>query len=468
MNRIVNFFKIYEHNSTIKTEIIAGITTFMAMSYILIVNSQMFAQLGTVSYDAIYVATALSAVFGTLAIGIMANLPLAQASGMGLNAFFVYSVCFGLGFSYANALLVIFINGIIFIIITATGIREKIFEAIPHAVRISMPAGIGLFIAFLGFQDSGLIVMNESTFVSMASFDILNGKATWAEVMPRLVSLISLVIISVLAIRKVKGTVLWGIVGGTLVYYLLGFTIPGFYDNYFADLQLNPFKSFEAFGNEALGKVFTEGFDFSAYLSQNSMFTLIAVFITSELAFCMVDLFDTMGTLYGACARGNLLTKDGHVPNFRKALMSDALATTVGAGLGTSTITTFVEASTGVAEGGKTGFTSVVTAGLFFIALFFSPLSKLIPSCAMASSLIYVGILMMSCVKSIDWENPEESLPAFLTIVMMPFTCNISYGVAFGFFSSVLIRVFTGKMREIKAVTWIVTALFIIMFFVSN
>ncbi len=402
------FFKLKEHGTTVKTEFFAGLTTFMAMAYILMVNAGMFAdpfgdgtQALGVSYGAIYIATAISAIFGTVLIGLLANLPLAQASGMGLNAYFVYTVCVGFGFTYANALVFVLTDGIVFLLLTATGLRTKIFNAIPDAVRIAIPAGIGLFIAFIGMQNCGLVVADSSTAVALASMNLLSENVSWATLMPLLITIFSLIAIAVLSYKGVRGAVLWGILGGAVVYYLLGLTIPGFFDN--ISLQSNPLAAFADFGNLSIGKVFTEGFDFSGYLATHDSASLVLVFITTSLAFCMVDMFDTMGTLYGACARGNMLTKEGKVPNMEKAMFADAAATTVGAICGTSTVTTFVETSSGVAEGGRTGLSSMVTALIFLVAMFLSPVAQLVPGCATAAALIYVGVLMMNCVKDIDW-----------------------------------------------------------------
>lgn len=464
-----NFFKVKEKGSTVRTEVLAGLTTFMAMAYILMVNAGMFSDLGTVSYNAIYIATAISAVIGTILIGVLANLPLAQASGMGLNAFFVYTVCFGFGLSYANALLLVLVDGIIFIILTVTGLREKIFEAIPDHVRVAIPAGIGLFIAFIGLQNAGIVVNNASTCVSLVSLNVFSGTATWASVMPILVTLGSVIAIAVMSKKGVKGSVLLGIVGGAVVYYILGFTVSGFYDGFVQSLSFNPFTAFADFGSQALGKVFTEGFDFSAYLAAGHTTTeLVVLIITTSLAFCLVDMFDTLGTLYGACARGDLLTKDGKVPNMDKAMLADAIATTCGAVCGTSTVTTFVESSAGVAEGGRTGLSSIVTGALFFIAMFLSPVAALIPGCATAAALIYVGVLMMNCVRNIDWLNADTAVPAFLTVAMMPMTYNISYGIAFGILAHIFICLFTGKAKDIKAGTWVIGVLFAVMFFVTH
>lgn len=467
------FFHLSERNTNVRTEIVAGLTTFMAMAYILMVNAGMFATLDEKYYFSVYIATALSAVIGTVLIGLLANLPLAQASGMGLNAFFVYSVCLGLKFTYANALLFVLVDGIVFVLLTVTGLRKIIFSAIPSVIKAAIPAGIGLFIAFLGLQDAGIIVKDPSTGVTLASFNLL-GTATWGSVMPMLVTIATLFAITVLAHRKVKGSVLWGILGGTALYYLLGLTVNGFYDGFFDGKTLNPFDAFRAFGQESFGKVFTEGFDFSAYLSieGNNVGGLIVAFATTALAFCMVDMFDTMGTLYGACRGGNLLVKnekgEEEVPNMDRAMLADAIATCAGAVCGTSTVTTFVESSSGVAAGGRTGLSSMVTAAMFFLSMFLSPVAALIPPAAYAAALIFVGVLMIGCVRDIDWSNPLAALPAFLTMAMMPFAYNISYGIAFGLLSYVVLHIFTGKAKEISVGTWVITGLFTLMFFVSH
>ncbi|MGN0327596.1 MAG: NCS2 family permease [Lachnospira sp.] len=462
------FFKVKEHGSNVKTELLAGLTTFMAMAYILMVNAGMFSSLGVVSFNSIYIATAISAVVGTLLMAFLANLPLGLASGMGLNAFFVYTVCFTFGLSYANALILVLLDGVVFIILTLTGVRAKLFAAIPDCVRIAIPAGIGLFIAFLGLQNSGLVVDDQATLVNLVSFNLLNGNATWATIMPLLVTIFSLIIIAVLSAKKIKGSVLWGILGGTGIYYVLGFTVPGFYNNFWEGKSLNPFAAFSEWGTQAFGKVFTEGFDFSHYLANHTQAELIIVIATSALAFCMVDMFDTLGTLYGACARGDMLDENGQVPNFERAMLSDAIATCAGAVCGTSTVTTFVESSSGVAEGGRTGLSSLTTGILFFIAMFLSPIASLIPGNATAAALIYVGVLMMGCVTDIDWKDVTVAVPAFLTIAFMSFTYNISYGIAFGLISYIFIKLFTGRVKEIKAFTWVIAILFTLMFFLTH
>ncbi len=464
------FFKLKERNTTVRTEFFAGLTTFMAMAYILMVNAGMFGELGDGYYNAVYIATAISAVVGTILIGLLANLPLAQASGMGLNAFFVYTICMSLGFTYANALVMVLFDGLLFIVLTITGLRKMIFNAIPKAVKAAISAGIGLFIAFLGMQNAGLVVDDVATLVNLHSFNVFLGGVTWAEIMPILVTIFAVFIIAILSKRRFKGAVLWGIIGGAILYYVLGLTtIGGFYDASVApNLSADVFGPFKDFANMAFGKVFTEGFNFKPYIDTHGMSNFIITAATTALAFCMVDMFDTLGTLYGACSVGGLVDKEGNIPNMDKAMLADAIATCTGAVCGTSTVTTFVESSAGVAEGGRTGLSAMFTALFFFIALFLAPVAAMIPGCATAAALIYVGILMIGGVKDIEWEDPCSAVPAFLTMTLMPFTYNISYGIAFGMISYIIIHLFTGKFREIKLGTWIIGILFAIMFFFSR
>lgn len=446
---------------------LAGITTFMAMCYILFVNANMFANLGTVSYEAIYIATALSACVGTVLIGLLANLPLAQASGMGLNAFFVFTMCFGFGFSYANALVMVLFDGLLFVLLTATGLRGIIFNAIPKSVKMAIPAGIGLFIAYIGLQSAGIIVPDASTASAMTSFNIISGAASWATLMPMVVTFITVLAIAALTAMKKRGAVLIGILIGTVLYYLGGFTVPGFYDG-FALATLNPFAAFKAFGSEAFLAVFKSGFDFSGYVAAHGEANFIFAAITSALAFCLVDMFDTMGTLFGACSRGGLVDEKGNVVNLERAMLSDALATVFGAICGTSTVTTYVESSAGVAEGGRTGLTALTTAALFFVAMFFAPIASLIPGAATAAALIYVGALMLASIKGIEWEDAEIAVPAFLTIAFMPLSYSISNGIGIGVLSYTLIKIFTGKVKDINVATWVIDVLFLAMFLFSH
>lgn len=464
------FFHVTERGSTVRTEIMAGLTTFMAMAYILMVNPGMISSVGTVSYGAVYIATAISAVIGTVLIGLLANLPLAQASGMGLNAFFVYTVCFGFGLSYANALVLVLCDGIIFVLLTVTGLRKLIFDAIPQAVKTAISAGIGLFIAFIGMQNAGIVVNDEATLVNLRSFNLLGGNVTWADLFPVLITILAVFAIAAMSHRKVRGAVLWGLLGAAVMYYAVGLlTVPGFYDAAVAPKLTSDFLgAFRDFGSQAFLKVFTEGFDFSAYIAAHGTVDFIIMFLTTMLAFCMVDMFDTLGTLFGACSVGGLLTKEGDVPNMNRAMLADSIATCCGAVCGTSTVTTYVESSSGVAEGGRTGLTSMATAFFFFIAMFLAPVAQLVPSYACAAALIYVGVLMMSNVKNIDWSDASAAVPAFLTMAFMPLTYNISYGIAFGLIGYVFTKLFSGKAKEINVGTWVIAALFTVMFFVSR
>ncbi|MBQ2953957.1 MAG: NCS2 family permease [Clostridia bacterium] len=465
------FFGYTAKGSTVRAEIMAGLTTFFAMAYILMVNANMFANpfsdgtnvLG-VSYNAIYIATAISAVVGTIAIGLLANLPLAQASGMGLNAYFVYTCCVGLGMTYANALVLVLFDGVLFIVLTVTGLRKLIFQAIPNTVRVAIPAGIGLFIAFLGLQNAGIVAKDSSTGVTLGSFNLLSGN--WGAIMPMVVTIVALLAIAVLSYRKVKGSVLIGILGGAVLYYVLGFLTVA---DFAVSLSVaSPVAAFGEFFDQAFFKVFTEGFNFTAFFEANGTANAVLTIATTTLAFCMVDMFDTIGTLYGACARGNMLTEEGDIPNMDKAMLADAIATTTGAICGTSTVTTFVESSAGVAEGGRTGLSAMVTAVLFFIAMFLAPVAQLIPSCATAAALVYVGVLMVIGVKNINWEDATEAVPAFLTLAMMPFTYNISYGICFGLISYIIIKACTGKIKEIKIGTYVIAALFLAMLLLTH
>ena len=466
MNR---FFHVTERGSSIRTEIGAGLTTFMAMAYILMVNAGMFAELDGVTYGAVYIATAISAVIGTVCIGLLANLPLAQAPGMGLNAFFVYTACMTFGLSYANALVLVLFDGIIFVLLTVTGLRKIIFDAIPAAVKMSISAGIGIFIAFLGLQNAGIVVDDGATLVNLRSFNLLGGNVTWADIFPALVTLLGLFAIGIMAKKKVKGAVMWGILGSAVLYYAIGLiTVPGFYAAAIApNLSSDFLGAFKDFANLSFGKVFTEGFDFSAYIAAHGTFDFVVMFITTMLAFCMVDMFDTLGTLYGACSAGNML-EDGEIPNVNRAMLSDAIATCCGSVMGTSTVTTFVEASSGVAEGGRTGLSAMSTAAFFFIAMFLSPVAQLIPTYACAAALIYVGVLMMSNVRNIAWDDPAAAVTGFVTVAFMPLTYNISYGIAFGLISYVFVKIFTGRIKDINVGTWIISILFALMFFLTR
>ena len=467
MEKIEKFFKIKERGTSVRTEFIAGMTAFFAMVYILMVNSTMFADpfsdgsnpLG-VSYGAIYIATAISAIVATSLAGIISNLPLVMASGMGLNAFFVYTVCIGFGLSYSNALVLILGEGLIFILLTVTGLRQKIFESLPDAVRVAIPGGIGLFIALLGLQNAGIVVPSTSTCVDLASFNLLT--QSWGTIMPMVVTLCTFLAIVIMSHKNVRGSVLIGILAGMCLYYLLGLTVPGFYDT-FTITFVSPFQAFREFSSQSLFAVFKSGFDFSAYTAQHGSTSLLLTIFTTALAFCMVDMFDTLGTLYAACERAGLLDEKGNPLNMNGGMLSDAIGTTIGALCGTSTVTTFSEVNAGVAAGGRTGLTSVFCGLFFFLAMFLSPIAQLVPSCTTAAALIYVGFLMLVSVKNVIWDDLRIAIPAFLTLAVMPFTYNISYGIAFGLISYIIISVFCGDIKKVKGSSWVIAALFIAM-----
>ena len=468
------FFQVKEHGSTVKTEIMAGITTFMAMAYILMVNAGMFADpfgdgtnvLG-VSYGAVYVATAISAVVGTLLIGFLSNLPLAQASGMGLNAYFVYTVCVGMGLSYTNALVLVLFDGVIFVLLTVTGLRKLIFDAIPHSVKVAISSGIGLFIAFIGLQNAGIVVNSSSTCVTLHSFNVFTGTETWATIFPMLITILAVFAIGAMSKKKVRGAVLWGILGAAVVYYAVGLlTVPGFYASAVApNLTSDFFGAFRDFGTQSFLAVFKTGFDFSAYIDANGVGPFVIMLLTTMLAFCMVDMFDTLGTLYGACSAGGLLDKDGNVPNMDRAMLADACATCVGAACGTSTVTTFVESASGVEAGGRTGLTALTTGVLFLASMFLAPIAAIIPAAATSSALIYVGLLMLGGLKKIDFDDIYQSLPVAIMLISMPISGSIGHGIGLGLISYSVLKLCTGKGKEVSVLTYVISVIFLVKFF---
>lgn len=470
IGKLDNFFGVSKSGSNFKTEIIAGLTTFMTMVYILMVNAGMFSEVWMgPSYGGAYVATAIGAIVGTLIMALYAKMPLALASGMGVNAFIVYTICLS-GLSYANAMVFTLLDGVIFIILTATGLRKKIFEAIPASVRHAITVGIGMFIAFIGFQNAGVIVGDAATLVTFVSFNFLGG-ATYGGVLNAFIALVGVILIAILSKKNVKGAILWGILGSAVLYYVMAAIGLIWGDSackaIFAGISIsNPFNAFADWGKLSVGKVFTEGFNFSGYLAieGNSVGTLILVLVTTALSLCMCDMFDTIGTLYGACERGNLLDENGTPINMNKMMLADAVATCTGAIAGTSTVTTFVESSSGVAVGGKTGFTALVVAIGFFVAMFLSPIAQLIPGAATAAALIWVGILMMGAVAKIDWNDAGAAIIAFLTITIMAFGYSISTGIGVGIIVSIIVNACTGKIKEVTPATWIIGVFFLATF----
>lgn len=497
LGKVDNFFGITKAKSSFKIEIIAGLTTFMAMVYILLVNPAIFTSvdadsgeqiIGGLSFNSMYIATALGAIVGTMLMAFLAKMPLAQASGMGVNAFVVFNLCTS-GLTYPNAMVFTLLDGVIFVILTATGLRKYIFTAIPDEVRKAINVGLGLFIAFIGLQNAGVIVNDNSTLVGLVSFNILKlhapvNPSVFADVvagnvvgmLPALVAIIGVIAIAVLSKKNVKGAILWGILGSTALYYIIagiGFAAGNEgCKEIFASIAgiTNPFEAFKSWGVESAGKVFYEGFNFSHYLGieGNNAGSLVLLLITSALSLCMLDMFDTLGTLYGACSKGGLLDKEGNPMNMNRCMLADAIATSVGAMAGTSTVTTFVESSAGVAVGGKTGFTALITGVCFLVAMFLSPIAQYIPKAATATALIWVGVLMMSTVTKIEWTDPAKALPAFLTVAVMAFGYEISYGIGIGIISSVIVRVCTGKVKSISVVTWIIAVFFLATFLLTH
>lgn len=420
-------FKLKEHNTDARTEILAGITTFMTMAYILVVNPIILSDAG-MDWGGVFTATAISSIIATLIMAFYANYPFALAPGMGLNAFFTYYVVLQLGKSWQFALTAVFLEGIIFIILSLFKVREAIFDAIPMNLKKAVSVGIGLFIALIGFANAGIVVADEDTMVKL-------GKLTDGG---PLLALIGLLIIGILLAKNVKGALLYGILIATVIGIPMGIT----------EVPTEFFKAPPSLSQVAFQFEWSEIFTWEM---------LIIVF-----TFLFVDVFDTVGTLIGVSSKAGMLDEEGKLPRVSRALFADAVGTVAGACLGTSTVTTFVESASGVADGGRTGLTSLSTAGMFLLALFFSPIFGMVPSEATAPALIIVGLFMMSPIKEIDLEDYTEAIPAFLTIVMMPFAYSIAEGIVFGMVSYVLLKFITGKRKDISLVMYILAILFIL------
>ena len=415
--------------TTIKREIIAGITTFLTMSYILAVNPTIFSMLDGMPGGAVFTSTALAAIIGCLAMALWGKLPFGLAPGMGLNAFFVYGVCMGMGYSWQFALTAVLLEGLIFILLTITNIREAIVDAIPPSLRDAIGAGIGLFIAFIGLSSAGVVVANDATLVSLG--DITSGSA--------LLALIGIIITGLMFMRDVPGAILVGVVVTMLIGIPMGVTE-------FKGVLSTP---------ESIAPIFCQ-FEF------DNIFTLDMVVVVFTLLF--IDMFDTVGTIVGVCTKSGMIDKSGKIYRIKEAFMADAIATTAGAVLGTSTTTTYVESAAGVAQGGRSGLTAFVIALCFGVALFFSPLFLSIPSAATAPALIIVGLMMMEPIVKIPFGDFSESIPAFVCIVMMPLTYSISNGILLGMISYVLLNIACGKFSKITPVMYILAILFILKF----
>lgn len=436
MEFLTKYFNLKEHGTTVRTEILAGITTFMTMAYILAVNPDILSAAG-MDKGAVFTATALASLIATLVMALYAKLPFALAPGMGLNAFFAFTVVLGMGHSWQFALTAILLEGLIFIALTAFNIREMIVNSIPNNMKHAISVGIGLFIAFIGLKNAGIIVSSPATFVTLG--DLTNATDNPGAI----VALLSLVITGALLALRVKGALLIGILVGTVIGFFFGVTkLP-------STMEVMP---------PSLSPIFMK-FEWTQIMS----FDMLIVVFT----FLFVDMFDTVGTLIGVSSKANMLDKEGRVPRVKQALMADAIGTTAGAILGTSTVTTYVESAAGVSEGGRSGLTALTVAVLFLFALFLSPLFLMIPGAATAPALILVGAMMMTPIKNIEFDDFTESIPVFLTIVMMPLTYSISEGILFGVLSYVILKLLTGKLKDITIVTAILAILFLLKFLIQ-
>lgn len=452
-------FKLSENKTDAKTEILAGITTFMTMAYILAVNPSILSATGMDS-GAVFTATALAAFIGTLLMAIFANYPFALAPGMGLNAYFAYTVVLGMGYSWEYALTAVFAEGIIFILLSATNVREAIFNAIPQNLKAAVSVGIGLFIAFIGLQNAK-IVIGGSTLLQLFSVDKYNEvngvSASFNDVgITVLLAIIGIIVTGILVVKNIKGNILWGI----LITWLLGI-ICQFTGLYVPNADLGFYSLLPNFSNglsiPSLSPIFCK-LDFSGIFSLN--------FIVILFAFLFVDLFDTIGTLIGVSAKADMLDENGKLPRIKGALMADAVATTVGAVIGTSTTTTFVESASGVSEGGRTGLTAVTTAILFGLSLFLSPIFLAIPSFATAPALVIVGLYMLTNVTNIDFNDMSEAIPCYVCIIAMPFFYSISEGISMGVITYVALNLITGKAKEKKVsiLMYVLAVLFILKY----
>ena len=447
------FFKLKENGTTVRTEVIAGLTTFFTMAYIIFVNPDILGnEFGAgMNPGAVFVATCIAAALGTILTGLLSNYPFAQAPGMGLNAFFSFTVCGMMGYSWKAALAAVLISGVLFICITVTGLRQIIVNAIPMSLKRAISAGIGLFIALIGLSNAGVVTQGAGTVVSLGDFS--------SPVV--LLAVFGLILVIALLCFKVKGSLFISIIATSAVGSLLqfgfgvqlGISTPGITNNF-----SGAFKSF----GETIGQCFG-GFG-ELFSTGQGVGVMIASIFAVLIAFTLTDMFDTVGTLVGTAEKGGFLDKDGNLPRAGGAMLADAIATTTGAILGTSTVTTYVESAAGISEGGRTGLTAIVTGILFIVSLILAPVMGLIPGAATAPILIIVGIMMVSSLKDIKWGDLSEAIPCFVTVVMMPFAYSISDGIGMGFIFFVLVKLFTRKVKDIHPVLWIFSVVFIIRY----
>lgn len=426
------FFKLKENKTNLKTEFLAGLTTFMTMAYILLLNPSMLSQIG-MDFNGVFVATAISAGLATIFMGLYARYPFALAPGIGLTAYFAFTVVGTYGFSWQEALFIVLLEGLIFILFSFFKVREKLFDSIPKSLKDAISVGVGFFIALIGFNNSGIITGEKGTLLAI-------GDVTQTST---LLAMLGILIIAILVAKKIPGAILLGIIIITIIGIPLGVTtIP---EN-FSFIQM------------------PSGLDNVALKIKVPDNLLSTSFIIALFTFLFVDMFDTVGTLAGLASKTNMLDEKGSLPRAGKALMSDAVGTSIGALLGTSTVTTFVESSAGVAAGGRTGLTSVFTGLLFLLSLIFSPLFLLVPNAATAPALIIVGIFMASAVKNIDWDDFSVSIPAFITIAAMPYTYSIAEGIVLGIISYTVVNVAVGKAKQVSPLLYILTVIFVLRY----
>ena len=455
------FFGISQSHSSVKTEILAGITTFITIAYILILNPQILSDPYVIMGDpamagkianGVFIGTCIGAFIGTALCALYARVPFAQAPGMGLNAFFAYTVVLGMGYTYGQALVIVFISGIFFIVITAIGLREAIIRSIPDAVKTAITPGIGLFITIIGLKNAGIIISNPATLVSLVDFSKWRSGADMVLINGALVALIGLIIMGILHARRVKGSILLGIVAATLIGIPLGIT-------QLSNLDMNLGVKFRDFAEVSFLKM-----DFAGLFAGTNFVETLFTVTMLVISFSLVNMFDSIGTLLGAARQSGMIDKNGEVIRMKQALMSDAVSTLAGAMVGTSTVTTVVESSAGIAEGGRTGLTSLVTAVMFLGAILFAPIVSIVPAAATAPALFFVGILMLGNIRDVDFSDMSNALPAFCTIVFMPFTYSIANGVAFGLITYCLMNIMTGKRREVRALTFMISVVFVVRY----
>ena len=455
------FFGISQSHSSVKTEVLAGITTFITIAYILILNPQILSDPYLIMGDAamaqkiangVFIGTCIGAFIGTILCALYARVPFAQAPGMGLNAFFAYTVVLGMGYTYGQALVIVFISGIFFIVITAIGLREAIIRSIPDAVKTAITPGIGLFITIIGLKNAGIVISNPATLVSLVDFSKWRSGADMVLINGALVALVGLVIMGILHARKVKGSILLGIIAATLIGIPLGIT-------HLSNLDMNLGVKFQDFAEVSFLKM-----DFAGLFAGTNFVETLFTVTMLVISFSLVNMFDSIGTLLGAAKQSGMIDENGEVIRMKQALMSDAVSTLAGAMVGTSTVTTVVESSAGIAEGGRTGMTSLVTALMFLGAILFAPIVSIVPAAATAPALIFVGILMLGNIRDVDFSDMSNALPAFCTLVFMPFTYSIANGVAFGLITYCLMNLMTGRRREVKALTLMISFVFVVRY----